>query len=113
MNYLFNVHWDDVCRFKVIIEDSEELEQASSMTKWITAYTVYTLHDCPSPYSLTIIDTPGDTDFGDTDGISRDAEITDQLRKFFSNKGSQGINHIDAVGIVLPSSQPRLTPSLR
>lgn len=108
VNYMFNVKWEDSLRFKVIREsgDDSQAAQAHSMTKCITSYTVQSQDDCPSPFSLTIIDTPG---FGDTGGIERDREITEQLKRFFSNKGSTGIDHVDAVGIVVQSALARLT----
>ena len=53
-----------------------------------------------------MIDTPG---FGDTEGPKRDEEITTMINNFFSAKGENGIDRIDAVGFVIPATEARLT----
>ena len=55
---------------------------------------------------MTVIDTPG---FGDTQGIERDKQITEQIRVFFTSSGWERIDRLDAVGFVAQSSLPRLT----
>ncbi|KAK8735621.1 hypothetical protein OTU49_005472 [Cherax quadricarinatus] len=106
INYIFGVNWKDDFRFKLIAEDSSH-DQAKSQTKHITSYTIHQVSS-DYPYTLTIIDTPG---FGDTSGVKRDQEITSQIHKFFTTQGPGGIDHIDAVGFVIQSSMPRLTPT--
>ncbi|XP_055347947.1 uncharacterized protein LOC129595064 [Paramacrobiotus metropolitanus] len=108
LNYMFGVKWEDGARLKVIVEEGEATNQAKSMTKFVSAYESYKQYDSPSPYCLTIIDTPG---FGDTDGMSRDREITAQLKEMFSlnNQNSGGIDHVDAICIVVQSALARLT----
>lgn len=105
VNYVLGVDWDDEFRFKMILEDSNA-NQAESQTKNVTSYTLHHQSGFRTPYSLTIIDTPG---FGDTKGITRDQEIVEQLRKFFTTPGDRGISHIDAIGFVVQSSQARLS----
>ena len=107
-NFLLGVKWKDSFRFR-LVDETEQVKgktQAGSQTSWITSYTI---HHCPGlavDYRFTIIDTPG---FGDTQGIKRDKQITDQIRKFFSQIGDVGIDHIDAVGFVVQAALPRLT----
>ncbi|XP_063875966.1 uncharacterized protein LOC135108974 [Scylla paramamosain] len=105
VNYVLGVDWDDKFRFKMIVEDSNA-NQAVSQTKDVTSYTLHHQDGFRTPYSLTIIDTPG---FGDTKGINRDKEIVEQLRKFFTTPGDAGISHIDAIGFVVQASQARLS----
>lgn len=109
VNYVFGVEWNDSFRFKMIVEDSAA-NQAESQTKDITCYTLHYQDGFQIPYSLTIIDTPG---FGDTQGVERDRQIVEQIRKFFSTPGDGGISHIDAVGFVALSSLARLSPVQR
>ena len=107
-NFILGVKWNDQYRFRLVDESSqvEGKTQATSQTSWITSYTIHQIYGSKFPYSLTIIDTPG---FGDTQGIKRDKEITEQIRKFFSTVGEIGIDHIDAVGFVVQAALPRLT----
>ena len=60
------------------------------------------------PYTLTVVDTPG---FGDTRGIEQDKAITERIHTFFNRKGSNGIDHIDAISFVVPAGNARLTPT--
>ena len=106
-NYLCGVEFQDDYRFK-LIEEVENRDQSHSQTSPITAYTTYHQPWFKASFSLTIIDTPG---FGDTGGIGVDMKITDQIRKFFTSLGSEGIDTIDAVGFVAHATLPRLTPS--
>ncbi|XP_048825985.1 uncharacterized protein LOC125704463 isoform X2 [Brienomyrus brachyistius] len=105
INYILGVKWEDDFRFKLIDEGTSK-SQAESQTSLITAYEInyqeiYTIHN-----SITIIDTPG---FGDTRGIERDREITEQIRTFFTS--DIGISTIDAVCFVTQASLARLTPA--
>ncbi len=109
INYLMGVRWDDKFRFKLIVEQTST--QASSVTKWITAYTIYHQKGSPVPYNLTIIDTPG---FGDTGGLERDKEITRQITEFFSIPPTDGgIDRLDGIGFVTQASLARLTHTQR
>ncbi|XP_055349264.1 uncharacterized protein LOC129596107 [Paramacrobiotus metropolitanus] len=110
-NYFFGVKWTDSARLKVIVEEGEA-EQAHSVTKWVSCYEAVQQFDSPSPYSLTIVDTPG---FGDTAGLTRDREIVQQLKSLFTTNNTNfvGLDHIDAVCIVVQSALARLTPTQR
>ncbi len=107
VNYVLGVNWKENFRFK-LIADEGQTNQAKSVTTWVTSYTLHHQVGFQVPYTLTIIDTPG---FGDTAGIIKDKEITEQIRNFFTTKGIGGIDHLDAVGFVAQSSLPRLTPT--
>ncbi|XP_026768836.1 uncharacterized protein si:ch73-170d6.2 [Pangasianodon hypophthalmus] len=103
INYILGVEWRDTCRFKLIDEQTSKT-QAESQTSEVTAYQLHYQNDFQIPYSVTIIDTPG---FGDTRGISQDKEITEKIRKFFSEQ--DGILGLDAVCFVVQSALARLT----
>ena len=106
-NYVLGVRLEDDFRFKVDVTNTT-VSEAHSQTSWITAYTFYPMQGSPLPFPLTVIDTPG---FGDTRGITRDKEIVDQLRHFFSTEGEHGIDQLNGVGVVIQSTLPRLTPT--
>lgn len=99
-NYLKGVKWDDDFRFKLITDDEP--------TSYLTAYTFYPVDESPVPYTFTVIDSPG---FGGTDGLRRDKEITEQIKKFFTIPLPEGIDHLDGIGFVIDASQARLTPT--
>ncbi|XP_078251127.1 uncharacterized protein LOC144591088 [Rhinoraja longicauda] len=103
INYILGVEWGDNFRYKLIREETGK-SQAESQTSSITAYQLHHQVGFNIDYSLTIIDTPG---FGDTRGISRDQQITEQIREFFTSP--QGVDQIDAVCFVTQASLPRLT----
>ncbi|XP_027022337.2 uncharacterized protein LOC113655785 [Tachysurus fulvidraco] len=103
INYILGADWSDTCRFKLIDEQTNKT-QAESQTSDITAYQIHYQNSFQVPYSLTIIDTPG---FGDTRGITQDKEITEKIRKFFSEK--DGVVNLDAVCFVVQSALARLT----
>ena len=107
VNYILGVEWKDVFRYKLDIED-DKVSQANSQTKEITAYTFYHMEGSAVPYTFTIIDTPG---FGDTEGLKRDKQITEQIKEFFSIPPPDGIDHLDAIGFVTQASLARLTPT--
>ncbi|CAH1777796.1 unnamed protein product [Owenia fusiformis] len=110
VNYLLGVERNCEARFLLINEDSAA-DQSESQTKSIIAYTIHSESGMRvKDTTLTIIDTPG---FGDTAGVERDEEITEQIHTFFKATNEARINHIDAVGFVSQSSLPRLTPTQR
>ncbi|XP_034006855.1 uncharacterized protein LOC117498819 [Trematomus bernacchii] len=105
INYIVGVEWEDDFRFKLVVEDQSR-SQAESQTSEVTVYNINHQEGFKIPYSLTVVDTPG---FGDTGGIKRDKEITEQLLNLFSSK--RGISEIDAVCFVAQASSARLTPT--
>ena len=106
VNYILGVEWKDNFRFKLIVDQAKS--QTESVTSEITAYTIHRMDGSRVPYSITIVDTPG---FGDTSGLERDKEITQQIKEFFSVCDGNGIDHLDAIGFVTQSALVRLTPT--
>ena len=102
VNYIFGVEWKDDFRYKLVIED--EVSQAHTQTKDIRAYTFFPMKGSAVPYTFTIIDTP---DFGDTEGLERDRQITEQIKEFFSIPPDV-IDHLDGIGFVTRASLARL-----
>ncbi|KAJ3602036.1 hypothetical protein NHX12_029796 [Muraenolepis orangiensis] len=102
INYILGIDWKDSFRFK--LDESQSKSQAQSQTSHVTAYKVNYQDGFRVPYSLTIVDTPG---FGDTQGIDRDREITEQIRRLFTS--ANGVCEIDAICFVTQASLARLT----
>ncbi|XP_045906821.1 uncharacterized protein LOC123971847 [Micropterus dolomieu] len=107
INYIVGVKWKDNFRFKLIEEDQSR-SQAESQTSEVTVYNINHQDGFQIPFSLTIVDTPG---FGDTRGIGRDKEITEQIRRLFTSVN--GVSEIDAVCFVTQASLARLTATQR
>ncbi|XP_028328906.1 uncharacterized protein LOC114479436 [Gouania willdenowi] len=107
INYIVGVGWQDEFRFRLVIEDQLK-SQAHSQTSEVTVYEINHQEGFEVPYSLTIVDTPG---FGDTRGVSRDKEITEQIRRLFTSLN--GVSEIDAVCFVTQASLARLTATQR
>ncbi|XP_032420275.1 uncharacterized protein LOC116720920 isoform X2 [Xiphophorus hellerii] len=105
INYILGVKWSDSYRFN-LVDDGQTKSQAHSQTSEVTVYKLNHREEFEVPFSLTIIDTPG---FGDTRGIDRDREITEQLRNLFTSK--DGVSEIDAVCFVAQAALARLTPT--
>ncbi|XP_053186859.1 uncharacterized protein LOC128369807 [Scomber japonicus] len=105
INYILGVKWEDSFRFKLVHEDQSK-SQAESQTSEVTVYKINHQEGFKIENSLTIVDTPG---FGDTRGITRDREITEQLNNLFS--ATNGVSEIDAICFVAQASLARLTPS--
>ncbi|CAL4178714.1 unnamed protein product, partial [Meganyctiphanes norvegica] len=109
VNYIYRVEFSDSFRF-ILIDDKNapKKSQAESQTDLITAYVFHHIDGMPFDYNYILIDTPG---FGDTRGIQRDREMMNQLEMFL--KQSYGIDTVDGVGFVTPSSAARLTQTQR
>ncbi|XP_076602180.1 uncharacterized protein LOC143329911 [Chaetodon auriga] len=107
INYIVGVEWKDNFRFKLINEDQSK-SQAESQTSEVTVYQINYQEGFKIPFSLTVVDTPG---FGDTRGIGRDREITEQIRRLFTS--GNGVCEIDAVCFVTQASLARLTATQR
>nr|XP_055037921.1 uncharacterized protein LOC129425884 isoform X2 [Misgurnus anguillicaudatus] len=96
VNYIMGVRWEH----KMWLEVVEISDETVSHT---TAVTVYEVFSQDSPFSLTIIDTPG---FGDTKSSAKDKLIGKTLEELF--RSEDGIHEIDAVCLVLKASESRL-----
>ena len=92
-----------------LIRPSDELGQSQAFiqTSRVTAYTFPRRLGSPVPYSLTIVDTPG---YGNTRGIDRDQDITQQIKRLFNSKDI-GVDHLNAVAFVVKASDQQLTPA--
>ena len=102
VNSLLGIDMKDNFRFKIISEEFNR-SQAFSQTTDVKYYNIRSLSGYPP---VKIIDTPG---YGDTRGIQRDKEITQQIKILFKEK----INTLNAVCFVTKSSNNRLTHSQR
>ncbi|KAF3698564.1 Verrucotoxin subunit beta [Channa argus] len=107
INYIVGVEWKDNFRFK-LIDEGQSRSQAESQTSEVTVYKINHQDGFTIPYSLTVVDTPG---FGDTRGVARDKEITEQIRRLFTS--GNGVSEIDAVCFVTQASLARLTATQR
>ncbi|XP_076062098.1 uncharacterized protein LOC143037560 [Oratosquilla oratoria] len=109
VNYIFGVDFRDNFRFILIDDkDSPKRSQAESQTDFITAYIFHHQPGMPFDYSYVLIDSPG---FGDTRGIQRDRDMMRQLQTFLEE--DYGIDQVDGIGFVTPSSAARLTQTQR
>jgi hypothetical protein len=107
VNYLYDVKQEDNFRFKIVTQDDEGRDDAKSKTKHVSAYC---FNDTKLPYRLVVVDTPG---YGDTEGLAADKQTTGLIKNLFENQGENGINHLDAVCIVVKSSDSRLNAQQR
>ncbi|KAB5586719.1 hypothetical protein PHYPO_G00004820 [Pangasianodon hypophthalmus] len=102
VNYMLGVDSTDRIWFE-IIETKEN--QTDSQTYAVTVYDIFTEH---SPFSLTIIDTPG---FGKTEGTKEDVNVAESLLELF--RSNDRVHEIDAVCLVVSSYTVRLTERQR
>ncbi|KAF7234667.1 Verrucotoxin subunit beta [Varanus komodoensis] len=103
VNYILGVQWGDDFRFRLIHEETRR-SQAESRTSEVTAYVLNHQGGFQVPFSLTVIDMP---EFGDTAGAEN--VVARKVRRFLSPPG--GISHVDALGLVVPASLARLSPT--
>uniref|UniRef100_A0A914W147 Fibronectin type-III domain-containing protein n=1 Tax=Plectus sambesii TaxID=2011161 RepID=A0A914W147_9BILA len=112
VNFLYDVRSDDKFRLK-LISDEDEFEESgttqagSSKTKRVSAYQ---LNGTKLSYRLTIVDTPG---FGDTEGLDKDRETVDYMKQWFDAGALGEQKLIDAICLVMKSSETRLTAQLK
>ncbi|XP_068423815.1 uncharacterized protein [Clinocottus analis] len=107
INYIVGVEWKDPFRFQLVHEDQSR-SQTESQTSEVTVYKINHQEGFQIPFTLTVVDTPG---FGDTRGIGRDREITEQIRRLFTSVS--GVSEIDALCFVTQASLARLTATQR
>ncbi|XP_031177004.1 septin-7-like, partial [Sander lucioperca] len=106
VNYAMGVEWEDDVWFQIVEE--EKRSQSESQTSDVIVYQIFGFEDNPLPYSLTIIDTPG---YGDTRGIEHDDIISQRLLDLFQSE--DGVDEINAVGLVMTASENRLNDRLK
>lgn len=112
VNYLYDVRIDDNFRLKLIsdqdeFEESRTVHAGSSKTKRVTAYQ---LNGTKLPYRLTIVDTPG---FGDTEGLDKDKITVDYMKEWFESGALGRQKLIDAICLVMKSSETRVTAQVK
>ncbi|XP_020790199.2 uncharacterized protein LOC110169038 [Boleophthalmus pectinirostris] len=103
VNFVMGVTFDDRVWFEITEDGKDQKSQSHSQTTAVSMYEVFGFEKVVVPYSLTIIDTPG---YGDTRGIEYDDIITKKLQDLFC--GPEGVDTIDAVGLVLKATENRL-----
>ena len=106
-NYLYEVDVSDEFRLKIVTEEDEGAERASSATTKVTAYE---FHGTRLPFVVTVVDTPG---FGDTKGLEADKKTTAQIKKLFDGGHAVGIQALDAICLVVKSTDTRLSAQMR
>lgn len=102
INHMLSVNCEDGIWYEII---ETKRNQTTSQTSEVTVYDVFTEQ---SPFSLTVIDTPG---FGSTDGEKKDSETAGSLLELFRSKN--GVDEMDAVCFVVTSVTTRLTDRQR
>ena len=102
VNYIFGVEWVDDVRFKLTVR-SDSGNQSS-----INCYTIHHENNYKISFSVTIIDMPGFVEPIDQKGMEMFAE---QVLNFFTTAGKCGIDHIDALCVVMQSSLSHMTES--
>uniref|UniRef100_A0A672J6D0 AIG1-type G domain-containing protein n=1 Tax=Salarias fasciatus TaxID=181472 RepID=A0A672J6D0_SALFA len=105
-NHMMGVTWEDEVWFQ-LVEEEKNSDQTESQTSDVVVYQIFGYEGNAPPFSLTIIDTPG---FGDIRGIERDAMISERLLDVF--RAEDGVRSVHAVGLVLKSSENRLSDRL-
>ncbi|XP_044189054.1 uncharacterized protein LOC122968126 isoform X2 [Thunnus albacares] len=102
-NYTMGVKFEDNIWFEMV-EEKKRRCQTESQTPDVIVYEIFGFEDKTLPFSLTIIDTPG---YGDTRGIENDDIISQRLFDLF--RSEDGVHEIDAVGLVMKSSENQLS----
>ena len=97
INYILGIKYEDDFRYHIIFENFGKT-QDKSQTSEVTIYNI----KASDGTIIQIIDTPG---FGDTGGIKKDIEITQQIRQAFIDK----LNSITCICFVAQSCNARLS----
>uniref|UniRef100_A0A3Q1JSW6 Septin-type G domain-containing protein n=1 Tax=Anabas testudineus TaxID=64144 RepID=A0A3Q1JSW6_ANATE len=105
MNYTMGVKFEDNIWFEIV--EDEKRSQTESQTLDVIVYEIFGFKGQTLPYSLTIIDTPG---YGDTRGIEHDERVSQRLFDLF--RSNDGVHEINAVGLVMKSSDNRVSDRL-
>ncbi|KAL0970648.1 hypothetical protein UPYG_G00245080 [Umbra pygmaea] len=103
VNYVMGVEWEDKVWLEIVGQGKRRLSQCQ--TSEVTVYEIFGFEGGRVPYSLTIINTPG---YEDNQGFQ---EVSDTIQDLFINP--DGIDRIDAVGLVIKASESRLSYRLK
>ena len=95
-NFLYGVQWED----RYTVTPKIQKSKASSQTSQISVYKFVHQRKFPTPYSVTVIDTPG---FSDTGGVHKDEDTASQLKHLLSHD----VKYLDALVLVVKASDAR------
>uniref|UniRef100_A0A8P4G0K5 AIG1-type G domain-containing protein n=2 Tax=Dicentrarchus labrax TaxID=13489 RepID=A0A8P4G0K5_DICLA len=101
VNYTLGVDWKDDVWFE-IVEDEQRSQESD-----VIVYQIFGFEGETLPYSLTVIDTPG---YWSTTGTERDDIVRQRLFDLFN--ADDGVQEINAVGLVLKATENRLSDRL-
>ncbi|XP_042252046.1 uncharacterized protein LOC121886180 [Thunnus maccoyii] len=101
VNYAMGVKFEDNIWFEII-------EEKRSQTSDVIVYEIFGFEGKTLPFSLTIIDTPG---CRDTRGIEHDVIISQSTFDLFCSEN--GIQEVNAVGLVVKATECRLNDQLQ
>ncbi|XP_044189070.1 septin-1-like [Thunnus albacares] len=107
VNYTMGVKFEDNIWFEIVEEEKRRC-QTETQTSDVIVYQIFGFEGKTLPFSLTIIDTPG---YGNTRGIEHDDIISQRLFDLFHSE--DGVHEIDAVGLVMKSSENQLSDRLK
>ena len=110
VNHVLGVKREEDVRFLLMGTKERKEDSTMSQTDSITAYTIHppTRNEggIRSSFSITVVDTPG---FLDTRGLDEDKTLIKNIHQFFTRY----VDRLHRIGIVIPATTTRLTPSQR
>lgn len=86
---------------RVLVVDDRGMNQAKSVTKFVTCYRLRPLSPLFDGKTLLIVDTPG---YGDTEGVHRDRFVTAAMSELFNT-----LQHVNAVVFTCKANETRTT----
>lgn len=105
---MFGVCYSHDFRFVLANENDEgdNTSHGQSKTATTTAYTLHHQEGFRTPYTLTVVDTPG---YGDTRGVERDEAITEQILSILKSKDVFANEELASFCYAIKSSDSRAT----
>lgn len=105
---MFGVCYSHDFRFVLANENDEGdfTSHGQSKTATTTAYTLHHQEGFRTPYTLTVVDTPG---YGDTRGVERDEAITEQILSILKSKDVFANEELASFCYAIKSSDSRAT----
>jgi hypothetical protein len=99
VSFLLGSDLQDAAR--ILIVDDRGMNQANSVTQFVTCYRLRPLSPLFDGKTLLIVDTPG---YGDTEGVQRDRFVTAAMSEFFN-----AIQHVNAIVFTCKANETRTT----
>jgi GTP-binding protein EngB required for normal cell division len=99
LNFLMGIRLED--KFRLVMVDDSAAIGTQSVTQFVTFYRVRHMPGMPVNQSVVLVDSPG---YGDCRGIEADKFVTKCFASAFKE-----LTHLNCVGIVVNSTQARLT----